>query len=97
MGSWATALAVLALISVRSDRVGLASGICWLLNVRGLEANWLWRWKLRTVDNKVRFDPRKFGWGWVSGTTSWVVPSHPGASKGKTVPHPQNHRTRRAR
>lgn len=74
-GSWATALAVLALISVRSDRVGLASGICWLLNVRGLEANWLWRWKLRTVDNKVRFDPRKFGWGWVSGTTSWVVPT----------------------
>jgi len=74
-GAWVTALAVLALIRVRSDRVGLASGISWLLNARGREANWLWRWKLRTVDNKVRFDPSKFGWSWVSGTTSWVVPT----------------------
>jgi hypothetical protein len=27
------------------------------------------------VDNKVRFDPAKFGWSWVSGTTSWVIPT----------------------
>ncbi len=53
----------------------LASGIQWLLNARGREANWLWRWKLRTFDNKVQFDPAKFGWSWVSGTTSWVIPT----------------------
>jgi hypothetical protein len=53
----------------------LALGIQWLLNARGREANWFWRWKLRTVDNKVQFDPAKFGWSWVSGTASWVVPT----------------------
>jgi hypothetical protein len=47
----------------------------WLLNARGREANWFWRWKLNTVDNKVKFDPTKFGWSWVAGTTSWVVPT----------------------
>jgi hypothetical protein len=50
-------------------------GIQWLLNSRGREANWLWRWKLRTLDNKVEFDPGKFGWSWISGTISWVVPT----------------------
>jgi hypothetical protein len=35
----------------------------------------LWRWKLRTVDNNVQFDPGKFGWSWIAGTTSWVVPT----------------------
>jgi hypothetical protein len=53
----------------------MASGVQWLLNARGREANWLWRWKLRTFDNKVQFDPAKFGWSWVSGTTSWVIPT----------------------
>ena len=53
----------------------MASGIQWLIDARGREANWLWRWKLRTFDNKVQFDPAKFGWSWVSGTTSWVIPT----------------------
>jgi hypothetical protein len=53
----------------------LTAGIEWLLNARGREANWLWRRKLRTRDNKVRFDPAMFGWSWVSGTTSWVIPT----------------------
>jgi hypothetical protein len=53
----------------------MASGIQWLLDARGREANWFWRWKLSTVDNKVKFDPAKFGWSWVPETTSWVVPT----------------------
>jgi hypothetical protein len=53
----------------------LSSGIQWLIDARGREANWLWRWKLSMVDNKVQFDPAKFGWSWVSGTTSWVIPT----------------------
>jgi hypothetical protein len=53
----------------------MALGIQWLIDSRGREATWLWRWKLRTVDNKVQFDPAKFGWSWVSGTTSWVIPT----------------------
>jgi hypothetical protein len=51
-----------------------ASGIQWLLNARGREANWLWRWKVHTVDNK-EFDPGNSAGARVSGTTSWVVPT----------------------
>ena len=74
-GCWTTALAVLSLMPARQATKPLASGIRWLIDARGREANWLWRWKLRMVDNKVRFDPAKFGWSWVSGTTSWVIPT----------------------
>ena len=74
-GCWTTALAVLSLMAARDEMKRLASGIQWLLDARGREANWLWRWKLSTVDNKVKFDPAKFGWIWVSGTTSGVVPT----------------------
>ena len=74
-GCWTTALAVLSLMAARDEMKRLASGIQWLLDARGREANWLWRWKLSTVDNKVKFDPAKFGWSWTSGTTSWVIPT----------------------
>jgi hypothetical protein len=74
-GCWTTALAVLSLMAARHRTKGLARGIQWLLNARGREASWFWRWKFSTVDNKVKFDPAKFGWSWVSGTTSWVIPT----------------------
>ena len=74
-GCWTTALAVLCLIAGRHASKSIALGIQWLIDARGREATWLWRWKLRTVDNKVQFDPAKFGWSWVAGTTSWVVPT----------------------
>ncbi|PYT26135.1 MAG: hypothetical protein DMG57_22565 [Acidobacteria bacterium] len=53
----------------------LQLAIRWLLNAKGREANWLWRWKFQTVDHSVQFDPAKYGWSWVSGTTSWVIPT----------------------
>jgi len=74
-GCWITSLAVLSVMETGQAMKHLASGVQWLLNARGREANWLWRWKLRTFDNKVQFDPAKFGWSWVSGTTSWVIPT----------------------
>ena len=74
-GCWVTAHAILALIAVRSEAAGLASAIQWLLASRGREANWFWRWKFQTVDNNVQFDPAKYGWSWVPGTTSWVIPT----------------------
>jgi hypothetical protein len=74
-GCWTTALAVLSLMETGQSMKHSASGVRWLLNARGREANWLWRWKLRTFDNKVQFDPARFGWSWVSGTTSWVIPT----------------------
>lgn len=74
-GCWTTALAVLSLMAAGHATKTMASGIQWLLDARGREANWFWRWKLSTVDNKVKFDPAKFGWSWVPETTSWVVPT----------------------
>ncbi|MFY9531135.1 MAG: prenyltransferase/squalene oxidase repeat-containing protein [Candidatus Acidiferrales bacterium] len=46
-----------------------------LLHTRGWESHWLWRWKFRTTDRHVRFDPDKFGWPWMPETVSWVVPT----------------------
>jgi hypothetical protein len=74
-GCWTTALVVLTLVETGHATKHMASGVQWLLNARGREANWLWRWKLCTFDNKAQFDPAKFGWSWVSGTTSWVIPT----------------------
>jgi hypothetical protein len=74
-GCWTTALAVLSLMAARDEMKRLLSGIQWLLDARGREANWLWRWKLSTIDDKVKFDPAKFGWSWTAGTTSWVIPA----------------------
>jgi hypothetical protein len=45
------------------------------VGANGREANWFWRWKFQTVDKSVQFDPAKYGWSWVSGTTSWVIPT----------------------
>jgi hypothetical protein len=47
----------------------------WLLNCAGRESSWLWKWKFRTFDRHVSFDPDKFGWPWVPETVSWVVPT----------------------
>jgi len=74
-GCWATALATMALLSAGCESAALASGIRWLLDAKGREANWFWRWKFQTVDKSVQFDPAKYGWSWVGGTTSWVIPT----------------------
>ena len=74
-GCWVTALAALALMGVGGDDVGLLSAVDWLLLARGREASWFWRWRFQAADKSVRFDPAKFGWSWVPGTTSWVIPT----------------------
>jgi hypothetical protein len=60
-GSWTTSLAIIAL----GDSVpGIAKlqGFHWLLQFAGKESSWFWKWKFRTTDNHVRFDPDKYGW-----------------------------------
>jgi hypothetical protein len=74
-GAWTTALALCALtmlneISEASDRA-----LRWLLESRGKEGHWFWRWKFKTSDRDVRFDPDKYGWPWVAGSASWVIPT----------------------
>jgi hypothetical protein len=74
-GCWTTGLAVLSLIAIGSGTARLQPAIRWLLWAKGREAGWFWRWKFQSVDHSVQFDPAKYGWGWVHGTTSWVVPT----------------------
>ena len=74
-GSWVTALAVTTLISCGQVTPAIERGLQWLLSSKGREAHWLWRWKFRTTDTHVRFNPDKFGWPWMPDTCSWVVPT----------------------
>ena len=74
-GCWTTSLAVLTLLAAGVRTRVLASAVHWLVNAKGRESNWFWRWKFRNLDKSVRFDPAKYGWSWVEGTTSWVIPT----------------------
>jgi hypothetical protein len=74
-GCSTTALAILVLLAVGGRSGALESATHWLVDAKGREANWFWRWKFQTVDKSVQFNPAKYGWNWVSGTTSWVIPT----------------------
>src|SRR2546426_4234766 len=67
-GCWTTALAVIALRFMRSPSGPVEKALCWLLNNKGREGHWFWKWKFRTVDRAVQFDPEKYGWPWFPGT-----------------------------
>ena len=72
---WATALAAIALLRLSSPDNVLERALVSLVRSEPKEAFWLWRLKFRAQDKHVRFDPTKFGWSWVPGTLSWVVPT----------------------
>ena len=74
-GSWITSLVAIALRDLVSTIPARLRGLHWLLSSAGKEANWFWKWKFRTADRHVRFDPDKFGWPWFPDTVSWVVPT----------------------
>lgn len=67
---WTESLAVLARLNA-----GVSSNARVLLDCRGREAHWLWRWKFRIWDTRVKLDPTKFGWGWSNSSSSWVIPT----------------------
>lgn len=74
-GCWTTSLALLALLSVGQHGRESRDAVIWLISDLPREAHWIWRWRFRTVDTGVSFDPAKFGWSWMAGTTSWVIPT----------------------
>ena len=74
-GSWTTALALCALNEMTDFAAAREKAFHWLIAERGREANWFWRWKFKTADRNVRFDPDKYGWPWISGSASWVIPT----------------------
>ena len=70
-----TGLALLTLNTLGPFPDTAARAAHWLLDAKGREANWPWKWKFRTTDTRVNFDPDRFGWPWEVGTCSWVVPT----------------------
>ena len=74
-GSGLTPLAVTALASGGIMTPAVERALEWLLDVQGKESHWLWKWKFRTSDTRVRFNPDKYGWPWMPGTCSWVIPT----------------------
>ena len=44
-GCWTTSLAVLSLMVIGRETEYLKSAIRWLLDAKGREANWFWRWR----------------------------------------------------
>ena len=74
-GSWLTSLAVIVLRDYPPGISARLRGFQWLLKFAGKESNWFWKWKFRTTDRHVRFDPNKYGWPWFPETVSWVVPT----------------------
>jgi len=74
-GSWTTAMAAVALSRVGGDSRMLEKATAWLLDTKGREAHWLWRWKFKTADALAGIDPDKYGWPWMPGANSWVIPT----------------------
>jgi hypothetical protein len=74
-GSGFTGLALYALNRRCAQGMVTNRAVQRLIESRGWESHWLWKWKFRTSDRHVRFDPDKFGWPWIPETVSWVVPT----------------------
>jgi hypothetical protein len=74
-GCWTTALTSIALRFIGAPSGPIEKSIRWLLNDKGREGHWFWKWKFRTVDRAVQFNPDKYGWPWFPGTVSWVIPT----------------------
>jgi len=73
--SWTTALAICVLNSANDSSGARERGQSWLVKTKGREGNWFWRWKFKLSDRAVRFDPDRYGWPWVPGSASWVIPT----------------------
>lgn len=73
--SWTTALVLSTAITTGHISDACDRALRWLLNSRGKEAHWFWRWKFKTTDRNVRFDPDKYGWPWCENSCSWVIPT----------------------
>src|SRR5262245_50571104 len=74
-GCWTTALVAIALRFLGAPTAPIEKSIRWLLDNKGREGHWLWKWKFRTVDRAVEFNPDKYGWPWFPDTVSWVIPT----------------------
>ena len=73
-GCWTTSLAVIALVKSEPAEP-IQRAVQWVLANKGRESDWFWNLKFRFADKTVQFDPNKYGWPWIPGTVSWVIPT----------------------
>ena len=73
--SWTTSLALITVSVMGGSKRAVDRAARSLVEVRGQEAHWLWRWKFKTTDRQSGIDPDKFGWPWTPGAASWVIPT----------------------
>jgi hypothetical protein len=74
-GCWTTGLVVITLRFARSPAAPVEKALRSLADNKGREGNWFWKWKFKTVDRAVQFNPDKYGWSWFPATVSWVIPT----------------------
>jgi hypothetical protein len=74
-GSWTTALALCTLNITTDFSDPREKALRWLNSEQGREGHWFWRWKFKTADRSVHFDPDKYGWPWSHGAASWAIPT----------------------
>jgi hypothetical protein len=74
-GCWTTALALIAFRYLGLSGKPVDKAVRWLLENKGREGDWFWKWKFTIADRAVQFNPDKYGWSWFPGTVSWVIPT----------------------
>ncbi|HET7100912.1 MAG TPA: hypothetical protein VFJ52_07175, partial [Terriglobia bacterium] len=77
-GCWVSALACLALISLKGpSQDAVVRGASWLNETWPAEGNLLWRLRnlQQKADSVARQDHSLRGWGWTPNTASWVEPT----------------------
>ncbi len=72
--SWATSLALITLNVLADTSLARDRAVDWALTNKGKEGNWFWRYKFH-FDRAVQFRPELYGWPWIEGACSWVIPT----------------------
>ena len=72
--SWTTGLALIALSVLSDTSAARDRAVDWALTDEGKEGNWFWRYKFH-FDRAVQFKPEFYGWPWIEGACSWVIPT----------------------
>jgi hypothetical protein len=71
--SWTTSLALIAFNILNDASSARDRAVDWAIADRGKEGHWFWRYKFH-FDRTVRFRPEWYGWPWIDGACSWVIP-----------------------
>lgn len=72
--SWTTSLALITFSILADTSAARDRAVDWALTNKGKEGHWFWRYKFH-LDKAVQFRPEFYGWPWIEGACSWVIPT----------------------